>query len=44
MALAPITLEDYRKVMVDRRGEAEQFTNDHIMECLKKGNLIMSRS
>ncbi|XP_038901169.1 cleavage and polyadenylation specificity factor subunit 3-II isoform X2 [Benincasa hispida] len=36
MALAPLMLEDYRKVLVDRRGEAEQFTNDHIMECMKK--------
>ncbi|KAJ8500626.1 hypothetical protein OPV22_011178 [Ensete ventricosum] len=35
-ALAPLMLEDYRKVMVDRRGEEEQFTYDHIMECLKK--------
>ena len=38
LALAPLMLEDYRKVMVDRRGEAEQFSNDHIMECMKKGN------
>ncbi|KAG6571196.1 Cleavage and polyadenylation specificity factor subunit 3-II, partial [Cucurbita argyrosperma subsp. sororia] len=36
LALAPLMLEDYRKVMVDRRGEAEQFSNDHIMECMKK--------
>ncbi|CAL9748468.1 unnamed protein product [Musa acuminata subsp. burmannicoides] len=35
-ALAPLMLEDYRKVMVDRRGEEEQFTYDHIMECMKK--------
>lgn len=39
-ALAPLMLEDYRKVMVDRRGEEEQFTYDHIMECMKKGVLI----
>lgn len=32
-------LEDYRKVMVDRRGEEEQFTSDHIVECMKKGNV-----
>lgn len=37
-ALAPLMLEDYRKVMVDRRGEEEQFTADHIAECMKKGN------
>lgn len=30
-------LEDYRKVIVDRRGEEELFTYDHIMECMKKG-------
>ncbi|KAH9794513.1 cleavage and polyadenylation specificity factor subunit 3-II [Citrus sinensis] len=35
-ALAPIMLEDYRKVLVDRRGEVEQFTSDHIAECMKK--------
>lgn len=35
-ALAPSMLEDYRKVMVDRRGEEEQFTSDHIVECMKR--------
>ncbi|KAF7827581.1 cleavage and polyadenylation specificity factor subunit 3-II [Senna tora] len=35
-ALAPLMLEDYRKVMVDRRGEEEQFTSDHIAECMKR--------
>ncbi|KAI3951674.1 hypothetical protein MKW92_015825 [Papaver armeniacum] len=35
-ALSPLMLEDYRKVMVDRRGEEEQFTSDHIMDCMKK--------
>lgn len=35
-ALAPIMLEDYRKVMVDRRDEEEQFTSDHITTCMKK--------
>ncbi|KAA3463451.1 cleavage and polyadenylation specificity factor subunit 3-II [Gossypium australe] len=34
-ALAPLMLEDYRKNM-DRRGEDEQFTSDHIAECMKK--------
>jgi len=32
-------LEDFRKVMVDRRGEEEKFTSDHIAECAKKGNI-----
>uniref|UniRef100_A0A7N0VN32 Cleavage and polyadenylation specificity factor subunit 3-II n=1 Tax=Kalanchoe fedtschenkoi TaxID=63787 RepID=A0A7N0VN32_KALFE len=35
-ALSPLMLEDYRKVMVDRRGEEEQFTSDNIMSCMKK--------
>lgn len=35
-ALAPLMLEDYRKVMVERRGEQEQFSSDHIVECMKK--------
>lgn len=35
-ALAPLMLEDYRKVMVDRRGEEETFTSDHIAECMRK--------
>ncbi|KAL2232035.1 UNVERIFIED_CONTAM: Cleavage and polyadenylation specificity factor subunit 3-II [Sesamum indicum] len=35
-ALAPLMLEDYRKVMVDRRGEEEQFSSEHIVECMKK--------
>lgn len=32
-------LEDYRKVMVDRRGEEELFSSDQIVECMKKGNV-----
>lgn len=36
-ALSPLMLEDYRKVMVDRRGEQELFSNDDIMKCMKKG-------
>ncbi|KAL3501986.1 hypothetical protein ACH5RR_036435 [Cinchona calisaya] len=35
-ALAPLMLEDYRKVMVDRRGEEEQFSSEHIAECMQK--------
>ncbi|XP_050130727.1 cleavage and polyadenylation specificity factor subunit 3-II [Malus sylvestris] len=35
-ALSPIMLEDYRKVMVERRGEEEQFSSHHIAECMKK--------
>ncbi|KAK3027413.1 hypothetical protein RJ639_042092 [Escallonia herrerae] len=35
-ALAPLMLEDYRKVMVDRRGEEEQFSSENVLECLKK--------
>lgn len=39
-ALAPLMLEDYRKVMVERRGEEEQFSYDHIVECMKKVTAI----
>ncbi|GAB2214354.1 hypothetical protein Droror1_Dr00018697 [Drosera rotundifolia] len=35
-ALAPLMLEDFRKVMVDQRGEAERFTSDHIKACMEK--------
>ncbi|KVH96201.1 Beta-Casp domain-containing protein [Cynara cardunculus var. scolymus] len=35
-ALAPLMLEDYRKVMVGR-GEEEQFTYENILDCMKKG-------
>lgn len=36
-ALAPLMLEDYRKVMVDRRGEEQQFSSENIVECMNKG-------
>ncbi|EPS71695.1 hypothetical protein M569_03060, partial [Genlisea aurea] len=35
-ALGPLMLEDYRKVMVDRRGEKELFTSEDILHCMKK--------
>ncbi|CAK7326812.1 unnamed protein product [Dovyalis caffra] len=35
-ALAPLMLEDFRKVLVDRRGEEEQFTSLHILQCMNK--------
>lgn len=35
-ALAPLMLEDYRKVMVERRGEQEQFSVLQIHDCMKK--------
>ncbi|KAI4367936.1 hypothetical protein MLD38_016558 [Melastoma candidum] len=35
-ALSPLMLEDYRRVMVERRGEEEQFTSEHIASCMKK--------
>ncbi|KAL8267567.1 hypothetical protein R6Q59_004911 [Mikania micrantha] len=34
-ALAPLMLDDYRKVMVGR-GEEQQFTNENILNCMKK--------
>lgn len=35
-ALGPLMLEDYRRVMVDRRGEEEQFSSENITECFRK--------
>ncbi|KAL7000859.1 Cleavage and polyadenylation specificity factor subunit 3-II [Sarracenia purpurea var. burkii] len=35
-ALAPLMLEDYRRVMVDRRGEEEQFSYENIVQCMRK--------
>ncbi|KAL5201692.1 hypothetical protein ABZP36_036046 [Zizania latifolia] len=35
-ALAPLMLEDYRKVMVDQRGEEEQYSYEDILCCMKK--------
>ncbi|KAG0572445.1 hypothetical protein KC19_VG095700 [Ceratodon purpureus] len=35
-ALAPLMLEDYRKVMVERKGEQEQFSVLQIQKCMKK--------
>lgn len=35
-ALAPLMLEDYRRVLVDRRGEKEQFSSENITDCMKK--------
>lgn len=37
-------LEDYRKVMVDRRGEEEQFSSEHIVECMKKGTTFVDHN
>ncbi|XP_049935153.1 cleavage and polyadenylation specificity factor subunit 3-II [Nymphaea colorata] len=35
-ALAPLMLEDFRKVIVDRRGEKELFTAQQILDCMGK--------
>ncbi|XP_074271026.1 cleavage and polyadenylation specificity factor subunit 3-II [Silene latifolia] len=35
-ALAPLMLEDYRKVMVNQMGGKEQFTADQITACMEK--------
>ncbi|CAN7044147.1 unnamed protein product [Brassica rapa subsp. trilocularis] len=35
-ALSPLMLEDYRRIMVDRRGEEELFTSAHIACCMNK--------
>eukprot|EP01135_Chromosphaera_perkinsii_P008494 Nk52_evm62s1360 gene=Nk52_evmTU62s1360 len=35
-AIAPILLEDYRKIMVERKGEQHFFTSQMIRNCMKK--------
>lgn len=35
-AIVPVMLEDFHKVMVDRRGEAELFSRRHISDCMRK--------
>ncbi|CAM6129578.1 unnamed protein product [Calypogeia fissa] len=35
-ALAPLMLEDYRKVLVDQTGEQELFSTARIQQCMKK--------
>eukprot|EP00271_Cylindrocystis_brebissonii_P015288 TRINITY_DN37725_c0_g1_i1.p1 TRINITY_DN37725_c0_g1~~TRINITY_DN37725_c0_g1_i1.p1 ORF type:complete len:115 (-),score=26.24 TRINITY_DN37725_c0_g1_i1:85-429(-) len=35
-ALLPLMLADFRKVMVDRKGEKEVFSTAHISACMKK--------
>eukprot|EP00191_Tetraselmis_sp_GSL018_P024432 CAMPEP_0177626196 /NCGR_PEP_ID=MMETSP0419_2-20121207/30522_1 /TAXON_ID=582737 /ORGANISM="Tetraselmis sp., Strain GSL018" /LENGTH=635 /DNA_ID=CAMNT_0019127229 /DNA_START=149 /DNA_END=2057 /DNA_ORIENTATION=- len=35
-AIVPVMLEDFRKVLVDRRGEVELFSNRHISDSMKK--------
>ena len=36
MAIAPILLEDMRRVAVERKGETNFFTSSMIKECMKK--------
>ena len=35
-AIAPLLLEDYRKITVDRYGETDFFTTQQIKQCIKK--------
>ncbi|KAL1924303.1 uncharacterized protein VTP21DRAFT_7338 [Calcarisporiella thermophila] len=35
-AICPLLLEDYRKITVDRKGETNFFTSQHIKDCMKK--------
>ncbi|XP_057533361.1 cleavage and polyadenylation specificity factor subunit 3-II [Amaranthus tricolor] len=39
-AFAPLMLEDYHKIMVDRMGNEEQFTSDHIRSCMEKVTVV----
>jgi integrator complex subunit 11 len=38
-ALAPMMLEDFRKVMVAQQWEEGQYSYEDILRCMKKGNL-----
>lgn len=35
-AIAPILLEDFRRITINREGEANFFTSDMIKTCMKK--------
>jgi len=35
-AICPILLEDYRKIQVERKGDSNFFTAQHIKDCMKK--------
>ncbi|KAF3340690.1 cleavage and polyadenylation specificity factor subunit 3-II [Carex littledalei] len=35
-ALAPLMLKDYHKIMVDKRGLEEQYSCEHILQCMDK--------
>ncbi|OMJ22910.1 Integrator complex subunit 11-like protein [Smittium culicis] len=35
-AIVPILLEDYRKIMVDKKGETNFFTSENIKDCMNK--------
>jgi len=35
-AICPILLEDYRKITVEKKGDSNFFTSQHIKNCMKK--------
>ncbi|CAK9300643.1 unnamed protein product [Gordionus sp. m RMFG-2023] len=35
-AICPLLLEDYRKILVEKKGEKDIFTSEHIKLCMKK--------
>lgn len=39
-AICPILLEDYRKIAVDKKGEANFFTSQMIKDCMKKVSAV----
>jgi Cft2 family RNA processing exonuclease len=39
-AIAPILLEDYRKIMVERKGEKNFFTSEMIRTCMSKATAV----
>lgn len=38
-AICPILLEDFRKIMVERKGESNFFTSQMIKDCMQKGEI-----
>ena len=42
-AICPILLEDFRRIVVDRRGESDFFTSEDIQKCMRKVRTIKLR-
>lgn len=40
-AVCPILLEDYRKIIVEKKGTSNFFTSQNIKDCMRKGKNIL---